>query len=81
LFVGEPSCSGPNFRGQANPITLPCSGLRLNCASLYYQGAILSSDRRKWIAPDIVAELSSVDEAENRDPELSAILAEIRSRQ
>jgi dienelactone hydrolase len=80
LFVGEPSCSGPNFRGQANPITLPCSGLRLSCASLYYQGALLSSDRRAWVAPDIVAELSSADEAENRDPALAAILEEIRSR-
>jgi hypothetical protein len=80
LFVGEPSCSGPNFRGQANPITLPCSGLRLSCASLYYQGALLSSDRRPWVAPDIVAELSSADEADNRDPALAAILDEIRSR-
>jgi hypothetical protein len=80
LLVGEPSCSGPNFRGQANPITLPCSGLRLSCASLYYQGALLSSDRRTWIAPDIVAELSSADEAENRDPALAAIIEEIRSR-
>jgi hypothetical protein len=80
LFVGEPSCSGPNFRGQANPITLPYSGLRLSCASLYYQGALLSCDRRPWIAPDIVAELSSADEADNRDPALSAILDEIRLR-
>jgi pimeloyl-ACP methyl ester carboxylesterase len=80
LFVGEPSCSSPNSRGQANPITLPCSGLRLSCASLYYQGALLSSDRRPWIAPDIVAELSSADEANNRDPALSAIFDEIRSR-
>jgi hypothetical protein len=78
LFVGEPSCSSPNSRGQANPITLPCSGLRLSCASLYYQGAVLSSDRRPWIAPDLVAELSSADEANNQDPALSAILNEIR---
>jgi dienelactone hydrolase len=80
LFVGEPSGSGPNFRGQANPITLPCSGLRLSCASLYYQGALLSSDRRTWVAPDVVAELSSADEADNRDPALAAILDEVRSR-
>jgi tetratricopeptide (TPR) repeat protein len=80
LFVGEPSCSGPNVRGQANPITLPCSRLRLSCASLFYQGALLSSDRRPWIAPDLVAELASADEANNRDPALEAILGEIRSR-
>jgi tetratricopeptide (TPR) repeat protein len=80
LFVGEPSCSSPNSRGQANPITPPCSGLRLSCASLYYQGALLSSDRRPWIAPDIVVELSSVDEANNHDPALAAIVEAIRSR-
>jgi hypothetical protein len=80
LFVGEPSCSGPNARGQVNLITLPCSALRLSCASLYYQGALLSSDRRPWVAPDIVAELSSADEANNRDPALTAILDEVRSR-
>jgi hypothetical protein len=80
LFVGEPSCSSPNARGQANPIKLPCSGLHLSCASLYYQGALLSSDRRPWIAPDIVAELSSADAANNRDPALAAILREIGSR-
>jgi pimeloyl-ACP methyl ester carboxylesterase len=80
LVVGEPTCSGPNSRGQANPITLPCSGLHLSCASLYYQGALLSSDRRPWIAPDIAAELSSADEANNRDPALTAVLDEIRSR-
>jgi hypothetical protein len=81
LFVGEPSCSSPNARGQANPIILPCSGLHVSCASLYYQGALLSSDRRPWIAPDIVAELSSADEANNRDPALAAVIDVIRSRQ
>jgi hypothetical protein len=80
LFVGEPSCSSPNCRGQANPINLPCSGLRLSCASLYYQGALLSSDRRPWIAPDIVAELSSSDEANNRDPALEAVVDAILTR-
>ena len=38
----------------------------------------VSSDRRPWIAPDVVAELSSVDEANNQDPALSAILNDIR---
>jgi hypothetical protein len=66
--------------GQANPITLPCSGLQLSCASLYYQGALLSSDRRPWIAPDIVAELSSTDEANNCDPAFAAVLHELRSK-
>lgn len=78
LFVGEPTCSSPNCVGQATPLTLPCSGLRLGCASLYFQGATLSADRRPWIAPDIAAEATAADEAANRDPALMAILAEIR---
>ncbi len=73
LFVGEPTLSGPNFAGQFNPITLPCSHLTLSCTSLNWQLSF-SSDRRRWIEPDIVAELSSQDEANNQDPALQAIL-------
>src|SRR5262249_59746035 len=51
IFVGEPTCSGPNIAGQATPIRLPCSGLKFGCASLHIQGSVLSSDRRPWIAP------------------------------
>jgi len=43
------------------------------------RGALLSSDRRPWIAPDIVAELSFRDEANNRDPAFAAVPEAIRS--
>ena len=33
-----------------------------------------------WLAPDIVAELSSADEANNRDPALAAIVDAIHAR-
>lgn len=73
IFVGEPTCSGPNGAGQATVVRLPCSGLEFSIASLHNQGALLSSDRRPWIAPDIVAEETSNDAATNRDPALDAI--------
>jgi tetratricopeptide (TPR) repeat protein len=80
LFVGEPPASRPNVVGESNRLTLPCSGLRVGCSSLYHQASPLSSDRRPWIAPDIVAELTSADEAANRDPALKAVLDEIARR-
>ena len=51
LFVGEPSCSGPNFRGQANPVTLPCSGLRLSCASHFGDANRFTSPSERAIVP------------------------------
>ena len=80
MFVGEPTCTGPNSVGQATPLRLPCSALLFGCASLHFQGAVLSSDRRPWIAPNIVAEESSADAAANRDPAFEAIHSLIRRR-
>jgi hypothetical protein len=80
LFVGEPPASRPNVVAESNQLTLPCSGLRVGCSSLYHQASLLSCDRRPWIAPDIVAELTSADEAVNRDPALKAVLDEIARR-
>lgn len=73
LFVGEPTGSRPNFVGETTIIALPCTGLRLSCSSLYWQRSH-ASDHRTWIAPDIVAEMSSEDYRTNRDPAMEAIL-------
>ncbi len=79
VFVGEPSGSRANFVGQSTEFTLPCSQLTLSCSSLYHQDAGISCDFRTWIEPDIVAETSSQDAANNRDPGMEAILKEIAS--
>ena len=55
-------------------ITLPCSGLRLSCSSLYWQRSTAMDDRI-WIAPHLRAELSSEDYRTNRDPAMEAVFA------
>lgn len=77
IFVGEPPASSPNFVGEVTPITLPFSGVRISCSSLYWQNA-MPNDTRFWIAPQLLAELTSDDFRNNRDPALEAIHAEIR---
>jgi hypothetical protein len=78
VFVGEPTGSSPNFVGETTILVLPCSGLRLSCSSLYWQSST-ASDRRTWIAPDLVAEPSIVAFAANRDPGLEAIFGYIEA--
>lgn len=72
-FVGEPTGSRPNFVGESTSFVLPCTHYRVFCSSRYWQH-VSSEDRRPWIAPRIVAELSSQDFATNRDPAMEAIL-------
>ena len=71
-FVGEPTGSRPNFVGESTSFVLPCTRYRVFCSSRYWQH-VSSEDRRPWIAPRIVAELSSHDFATNRDPAMEAI--------
>jgi len=60
--------------------TLPCCGLTVSCFSLYFPGAGISCDFRTWVEPDIVAERSSEDAANDRDPAMEAILREMAAR-
>jgi tetratricopeptide (TPR) repeat protein len=72
IFVGEPTGSSPNFVGETTVLRLPCSGLRVSCSSLYWQSST-PTDKRTWIAPELVAEPSIQAFAMNRDPGLDAI--------
>jgi hypothetical protein len=72
IFVGEPTGSSPNFVGETTVLTLPCSGLRLSCSSLYWQSST-ATDRRTWIAPEVAAEPSLDAFVNNRDPGLEAV--------
>lgn len=80
LFVGEPTGSSPNFVDETTLITLPCSGLSFSCSSLYWQSST-ATDHRTWIAPDLVAELSSTDFRNNRDPAMEAVFDYMESTQ
>jgi hypothetical protein len=80
MFVGEPTGSSPNFIGETTMITLPWSDLQVSCSSLYWQRSV-AMDYRTWIAPDLLAELSSEDYRTNRDPAMEAIFNYIRDQQ
>ena len=79
LVVGEPTGSSPNFVGEGNPIELPYSGLVVNGSSRYWQDS-LSDDYREWIAPDLVAEMTSDDFRNNNDPAMRVIMQYLAHR-
>lgn len=80
VFAGEPSASSPNFTGEDNPLTLPWSGVTVSISNRYWQDSD-PGDRRSWIAPRLPVELTSADYFGNRDPVLTAVLADVtRSR-
>ncbi len=72
VFVGEPTPASPNEISEFNPITLPYSQLMVSISCIYWQNS-LAWDRRIWIAPDIVAEMTSTDYKSNVDPAMNAI--------
>jgi len=73
IFVGEPTAGRPNHYGDARPITLPNSRLRVDISTLYWQD-MDPRDNRQWTAPSIAASLSSVDYRNGADPALRAVL-------
>jgi hypothetical protein len=73
-FVGEPTASRPNFVGEDNKIELPYSGLVVRGSSRYWQDSI-SDDERIWIAPHLVAEMTSNDYSSNRYQAMDVIRA------
>ena len=79
LFVGEPTAAGPNEIGESNPITLPYSQLTVSASCIYWQNS-LPWDRRIWIAPDLIAEMTSEDYKSNVDPAMNAILSYLGKR-
>ena len=74
LFVGEPTSSAPNFIGENQIFTLPYSEIRVSVSDRYDQrGGCNPTDQRIWIAPDLIAELTSGQFRNNFDPAMEAI--------
>ena len=71
-----PTGSRPNFVGEGTYFILPYSKIRITCSSRYWQH-VVSTDKRPWVQPQIAAEMSFEDFAQNRDPCMDAILARI----
>lgn len=72
-FVGEPTASHVNMFGDARPIFLPNSKLRVNISSLWWQNMV-ELDLRPWTAPQVSAQLTFADYANNLDPAMQAII-------
>jgi hypothetical protein len=77
-FVGEPTGSSPNFVGETTILVGPCTRTSISCSSRQWQMGGFSDDHRRWIPPALCAELSSRDFADNRDPAMEAIFADLR---
>lgn len=72
-FVGEPTGNSPNQYGDARPLELPRSKLRIFISSLYWQGHS-AMDERTWFTPDVYVEAKSADYRAKRDPVLEVAL-------
>ena len=71
-FVGEPTGETPNMWGDPVTLRLPNSGIVVQTSSLWWQLED-PRDNRPFRAPDIAAQMSFADYANNVDPALSAI--------
>lgn len=72
-FVGEPTGNSPNQYGDARPLELPRSKVRVFVSSLYWQGHS-AMDERTWFTPDVFVEATSADYRAKRDPVLETAL-------
>jgi hypothetical protein len=77
-FVGEPTGSRANFVGESDVFRMPATGTRANISWRWHQYAQWV-DHRKWLAPQIPAELTSQDYFGGRDPALEAIIEVLKS--
>jgi tetratricopeptide (TPR) repeat protein len=73
ILVGEPSGSKPNHIGEAGWFKLPHSGLMGLISTQFHQSSN-AEDLRKWIAPQIPVNLSSLDYFNGNDKVLNTII-------
>jgi hypothetical protein len=73
IFVGEPTGSSPNFVGETNLVTLPCTKMVVSVSNLAWQNAA-ADDNRPWIAPKIRTPMSFAIWKQGRDEAVEAIL-------
>ena len=73
LFAGEPTGETPNMWGDPSPVTLPNSGIVIQASTLWWQLED-PRDTRDFRGPELGAELTFTDFANNVDPVMNAIL-------
>ncbi len=72
-FVGEPTANFVNMYGDARGFNLPNSKIGVRASTLWWQN-MAELDRRQWTAPNVAAELTFADYANNIDTAMQAIL-------
>ena len=72
IFVGEPTAANPNHYGDAAPIQLPNSGIRVQASTLWWQD-VDPRDTRPWTPPYLNVELSPADYRNNVDPVMAIV--------
>ncbi len=72
IFVGEPTGETPNMWGDPVKLELPNSHIVVQTSTLWWQMAD-PTDKRPFRTPDIPAQMSFADYANNVDPVLKAI--------
>jgi hypothetical protein len=72
ILVGEPTAQAVNFYSDAEVFQLPNSGIRVGVSSLRWQPMPPWQDRL-YTEPQKLAELTSQDYANNRDPAIEAV--------
>jgi hypothetical protein len=75
LLVGEDSGGAPNLYGDATPLDLPQTGLRVEIATVWWVKSRLgANDPRLTFHPDVVVEPTAAQWLAGRDPALAAAL-------
>lgn len=77
IFVGEPTGARPNHYADPEHMRLPSSQLRLMVSKRYWQNGSVD-DQRQWMEPHILAEFSSDDYFNLRDPAMETVSELIR---
>ena len=73
IFVGEPTANFVNMYGDARRMTLPNSKIGVSVSTLWWQN-MAELDRRQWTAPQVAADLTFADYANNIDSAMQAVL-------
>lgn len=72
IFVGEPTSENVNFYGDATPVSLPNSKLKIRLSFAWWQDKA-PWENDQWLAPQLSVEMSFDEYKNNEDPVLKAI--------
>lgn len=72
IFVGEPTSENVNFYGDASPVQLPNSKLKVRLSFAWWQDKA-PWENDQWLTPQLAVDMSFENYKNNEDPVLAAI--------